>query len=683
MADIPTAAKIDLEALSDQAGAALLQALGVKGLPQELENASRQVRGHGLALRLLGTYLKKVCRGDVRRIGEVDLALVDRRLGGHAFKLVEKYEHWLGEGVELSILRLLGLFDRPAEVDCLAAVCAAPVIPGLTDALVDLTVEDCQWAVSNLVDYGLLSPESQAEGGGQNALAGNSQFSILNCLDAHPLIREYFATQLTAQYPDATREAHRRLYEHLKQKAPELPETLQEMMPLYHAVAHGGKAGLWQEALDDVFYNRIERKGENFSSDKLGAMGTDLAALTALFEMPFSRPNPNLTEEDQAFVLNKASFRLRALGRLAEATQPMQLRVELGIAAKDWKNAALNASNLSELYLTLGDVAAAVRVGEQAVELSDLSGDLFQRISKRTTLADALHQATRLQSSHRAFREAEALQAERQPQYPLIYSLPGFCYCDLLLERKLLGLGVGATRRSDQQTAASGVGNGEPSSWLARCGEVRDRAEKALQWVTPQNWLLDMGLDNLTLGRTYLLEATLRQETLVESSSPEDLRDLLQQATHHLDQSVSLLRQAGTQHHIPRGLLARAALWRVKSEARSQESELTAEDYLEQANRDLSEVEQIAGRSNMLIFQIEAALERCRLALTMEDRAQARTELDETKALVKQTERPYVPHVPTWDGWEPPEYVGLFKEGEMVGYYRRNGEIGELEERID
>ncbi|MEL6332285.1 MAG: AAA family ATPase, partial [Cyanobacteria bacterium J06626_26] len=150
VADIPTAAKIDLEALSDQAGAALLQALGVKGLPQELENASRQVRGHGLALRLLGTYLKKVCRGDVRRIGEVDLALVDRRLGGHAFKLVEKYEHWLGEGVELSILRLLGLFDRPAEVDCLAAVCAAPVIPGLTDALVDLTVEDCQWAVSNL-----------------------------------------------------------------------------------------------------------------------------------------------------------------------------------------------------------------------------------------------------------------------------------------------------------------------------------------------------------------------------------------------------------------------------------------------------------------------------------------------------------------------------------------------------
>ncbi|MEO0739777.1 MAG: TIR domain-containing protein, partial [Cyanobacteria bacterium J06649_12] len=116
VADIPAAAKIDLEALSDQAGAALLQALGVKGSQPELEAASRQVKGHGLALRLLGTYLTKVCRGDVRRIGEVDLSRVDKRLGGHAFKLVKQYERWLGDGIELSILRLLGLFDRPAEV---------------------------------------------------------------------------------------------------------------------------------------------------------------------------------------------------------------------------------------------------------------------------------------------------------------------------------------------------------------------------------------------------------------------------------------------------------------------------------------------------------------------------------------------------------------------------------------
>ena len=32
------------------------------------------------------------------------------------------------------------------------------------------------------------------------------------------------------------------------------------------------------------------------------------------------------------------------------------------------------------------------------------------------------------------FQDAERLQAERQPNYPRLYSLQGYQYCDLLLE---------------------------------------------------------------------------------------------------------------------------------------------------------------------------------------------------------------------------------------------------------
>ena len=53
----------------------------------------------------------------------------------------------------------------------------------------------------------------------------------------------------------------------------------------------------------------------------------------------------------------------------------------------------------------------------------------------RTTLADALHQAGRLSEAEAAFREAEEMQKERQPQFPLLYSLQGFHYCDLLLSQ--------------------------------------------------------------------------------------------------------------------------------------------------------------------------------------------------------------------------------------------------------
>jgi hypothetical protein len=48
-------------------------------------------------------------------------------------------------------------------------------------------------------------------------------------------------------------------------------------------------------------------------------------------------------------------------------------------------------------------------------------------------LANAPHQQGERGPALGCFREAETMQAEHQPQYPQIYSLPGYRYCDLLL----------------------------------------------------------------------------------------------------------------------------------------------------------------------------------------------------------------------------------------------------------
>ena len=53
----------------------------------------------------------------------------------------------------------------------------------------------------------------------------------------------------------------------------------------------------------------------------------------------------------------------------------------------------------------------------------------LMRMIKRTTHADALHQAGRRAEAEARFREAEQMQAERQPDYPLLYSVQGFRYC--------------------------------------------------------------------------------------------------------------------------------------------------------------------------------------------------------------------------------------------------------------
>jgi len=58
----------------------------------------------------------------------------------------------------------------------------------------------------------------------------------------------------------------------------------------------------------------------------------------------------------------------------------------------------------------------------------------------------------------------------------------------------------------------------------------------------------------------------------------------------------------------------------------------------------------------------------------------AREKLDEVKRLVKQMEKPYAPD---WKEWKPPEYVGVFKKGDIVGYHCRNGEIERLQTMIE
>src|SRR6516162_2307897 len=89
---------------------------------------------------LLRSYLTDAFDGDIRFRKEVSARLVhDVRQGAHARKVMESYQTWFGEGPELSALRMLGLFDRPADERALGTLMKAPAIPDLTESLADLS----------------------------------------------------------------------------------------------------------------------------------------------------------------------------------------------------------------------------------------------------------------------------------------------------------------------------------------------------------------------------------------------------------------------------------------------------------------------------------------------------------------------------------------------------------------
>ena len=111
-----TPSAVDLEQLPPAAGAELLRRLGVEGPAAELEAASEEFGGHGLALSLLGTYLRDVCDGDVRRRRRGAAPRRGDRAGRpRAAGDGSRTRGGWATGPELQVLRLLGLFDRPAE----------------------------------------------------------------------------------------------------------------------------------------------------------------------------------------------------------------------------------------------------------------------------------------------------------------------------------------------------------------------------------------------------------------------------------------------------------------------------------------------------------------------------------------------------------------------------------------
>jgi tetratricopeptide (TPR) repeat protein len=311
---------------------------------------------------------------------------------------------------------------------------------------------------------------------------------------------------------------------------------------------------------------------------------------------------------DQAFVLNQAGLCLRALGRLAEGVQPVEAAFELSTSEGSWRQAAIQADNLCEFTLTLGEVKRAVRFGLQSVDLADRSGDDFGRITSRTALADALHQAGNWEESEDVFHQAEALQAEFQPGYPQLYSVHGYLYCDLLLSRGEPKDGSGPDGLAADPNATL--------RFREACQEVRERGDQMLEWAIKGSAdILSVALGHLGLGRSHLGLA-LTAASYVEA--------VFGRAAEHLGQAVEGLRRSGREDFLPRSLLARVILRRMRGD-------------LAGAEADLSESLEIAERGSMRLHECDARLEWTRLCRQRGDQETAERHLAQAQKIIEET----------------------------------------------
>ena len=551
---------VDLTALSDEAGAALLNDRKVKGSEKQLREAAHEFGGHALALTLLSGFLVRRHLGDVRRRDLIGPLVASGRemdqVHGHARRVIKSIdEEWLSQApLHGAIMRVVGLFDRPASADCLEALRQPPALKGL-DAWQTADADARADAVYELREAGLLlarDPESP------------------DALDAHPLAREWFGEKLRQESEAGWKAAHGRLYEHLRDATKEGDDPdMKALEPLFQAISHGCKAGRQEETLGDVYINRIIRqrpdgRGVFHAQNKLGAIGPSVAALAWFFDKPFETPHDGLTEEDRSFVLGNAAGFLGALGRLGDACGAQRAALEMVIAGENWRDASVSAYNIADAELALGEVIAATGSAARAVELADRGGDSNTRLGNRAAHANALAAAGDSLGSRQLFAETEALQVKWHLQQARLTSLSGYLYCDFLLGESAFA-------------------------------EVTDRAKSALKVMGSGYWMLGVGLDDASLGRAALGMA-------LSAATPTDAASHLNKARQHLETAIAELRRSNNAIYIPLGHLARARLLRALGDFPA-------------ALRDLDEVLEIAEPGPMRLHLCDMHLELCRLAL--------------------------------------------------------------------
>jgi tetratricopeptide (TPR) repeat protein len=555
----PLYVPLDLQVFNDRDGAELLRSIRVQGKPvlggkAELERASHAMGGHALALVLMGRLLVRRLGGRIEERDQLPDLFAEPKEGGHALRVLRYYDetYWQSSSPikrfyqklsgntvpERILLHLLGLFDRPmgiAEKQTLFAKAE------YAKPLAKLRPHDLQQVEQHLEQAGLLlkyEPDGERRE-----------------WDTHPLIRRYFGQALQQQHPKAYRQAQLVLFEYYQAvPAKEQPDTLEELEPLYRAVVHGCLAGEYQKALEDVYRDRILRGDEGYTS-KLGAYAQDLTALAAFFPAGWDKPvSSGLSEANQAWLLAEASFCLMSLGRLVEAVVPRRVGVEIRKKQEDWKNAAISAENLVDLYLPIGQLQNAKEAAQQAIVYADRTDDLLRQMASRSRLATTLHRQGDLAAAKEQFEAAEKIQAEDDSESPRLYSLPGAQYCALLLDQST-------------DTAAREA--------------VLERGQYSLKIVKN---LLSIALDNLTIAHALF---ALEQPA---------------EALEAFNQAVQGMRKAGHINLMPLVLLARANFHRHQ------------QNY-EKAKIDLHASLDIIHRSGMKLYQVDAVLLQANLNL--------------------------------------------------------------------
>ncbi len=273
---------------------------------------------------------------------------------------------------EQKFLQLLGLFDRPIELETLRALIP---IDGLLPKLNSTKPQTELSADNNIFDDYLIQITNILKNMG---LIERLKIDGKNCIDCHPLVREFFEQEIDRNVPLKIK-GNKLLFAYYQEKIDHKKDlkSLDDTEHLILAIKHGCSANQADQAFE-LYYDKVIEKPETEGTqnksliiDELGSLELDFACLSYFFDNK-EAPRPwqtliNGIEEDNKDVIYAwMAHALRGLGWLKEAELPLQKSLELrkGLVA------ANTTHNLAELYLIRGDLLQTKKYAKEGMSIA-------------------------------------------------------------------------------------------------------------------------------------------------------------------------------------------------------------------------------------------------------------------------------------------------------------------------
>lgn len=403
--------KRDVERLSIENGRALFEKVGVKGSKKEIDSVIEGYNGHALSLTLLSKYLVEDFKGDIRKAKDIPPFHSDREAGGKAHRILLWYEKQLTEA-QRSFMKIFSLFRREVHEKDFEGVFCSEMETSMNKVLREMSEFSFKRMVNNLYDRRLITK-------GQDETYAT-----------HPLIKNYFESI----FEDEDKKlCHKRIYKYIDSYAPTLPDTLDEMQPLFEQVYHGCAAELYDFVYENIYQKKIQRLNEYYLVLKLGAWETDFDLVLNFFPLKDTSRIPLVSKRDiQIELISEAGTALLCIGKPIAAESLIMKVIEMSIENEDHKNASISYRTLAENQFRIGDIIKAQYSAKNAVKIAKKTHMPRQIVRSMCFFAYTLFLSGKIKVADKHFKEADILQREIDPNAGVLYSIDGIFYADFL-----------------------------------------------------------------------------------------------------------------------------------------------------------------------------------------------------------------------------------------------------------